>query len=98
MKSATAPDATTLVIHYESPVGNVLAQLETFFMLPQARLAVEGRQRDGKGLKTYHPELHLPIVTGGAYTITPVREEGDDGVQAGPELLRPAVGRHRASR
>ena len=28
VKSADAPDATTLVIHYESPVGNVLAQLE----------------------------------------------------------------------
>src|SRR5919108_1743138 len=28
--NAEAPDANTLVIHYEAPVGNVLAQLEQF--------------------------------------------------------------------
>ena len=75
MKSATAPDATTLVIHYESPVGNVLAQLETFFVLPkhvwQSKVGT-----DGKGLKSFHPELNLPIVTGGAYTITQYEKKG----------------------
>ena len=92
-----ATDPTTLVIHYESPVGNVLAQLETFFILPEhVWQPLVGS--NGKGLKTYHPELHLPIVTGGAYTITAVREEGHDGVQAVPEFLRPAVARRRASR
>ncbi len=35
VKSAEATDATTLVIHYESPVGNVLAQLEQFLILPE---------------------------------------------------------------
>ena len=75
VKSATAPDATTLVIHYESPVGNVLAQLETFFVLPkhvwQSKVGT-----NGKGLKTYHPELNLPIVSAGAYTITQYEKKG----------------------
>ena len=35
IKNAEATTTTTVVIHYESPVGNVLAQLETFFILPE---------------------------------------------------------------
>jgi peptide/nickel transport system substrate-binding protein len=75
VKSATAPNKTTLVIHYAQPVGNVLAQLETFSILPQhvyEKLAGAG----GKGLKTYHPELHLPMVTGGAYTVKQYEKKG----------------------
>ena len=34
-RAPTRPTTTTLVIHYESPVGNVLAQLEKFFVLPE---------------------------------------------------------------
>src|SRR4051812_11200090 len=75
VKSATAPDATTLVIHYESPVSNVLAQLETFFVLPkhvwQSKVGT-----NGKGLKSFHPELNLPIVGAGAYTITQYEKKG----------------------
>src|SRR5207245_7402595 len=65
---ASAPSPTTLVIRYSRPVGNVLAQLAALFILPQhvwQPLAANG----GKELKTYHPELHLPMVTGGAYTV-----------------------------
>ena len=43
------PDPTTLVIHYESPVGNVLAQLETFFVLPKHVWAAEGRAPTARG-------------------------------------------------
>ena len=35
LKSAEAPDPTTVVLHYKTPVGNVLAQLEQFFVLPE---------------------------------------------------------------
>ncbi|HEY1366441.1 MAG TPA: ABC transporter substrate-binding protein [Gaiellaceae bacterium] len=75
VKSATAPNKTTLVIHYAQPVGNVLAQLETFSILPQhvyEKLAGVG----GKGLKTYHPELHLPMITGSAYTVKQYEKKG----------------------
>jgi peptide/nickel transport system substrate-binding protein len=75
VKNAEATDDNTLVIHYATPVGNVLAQLEQFFILPQhvwEKLAGP----DGKGLKTYHPEQHLPIVSAGAYTLKQYEKKG----------------------
>ena len=88
VKRATAVNPTTLVIHYEAPVGNVLAQLEQFFILPQhvwQKLAGP----KGKGLKTYHPELHLPIVTGGAYTITQYEKKGTTAFKPDPNFYGP---------
>jgi len=88
IKSATAPDPTTLVIHYAAPVGNVLAQLEQLFILPQHVWAkVAGT--NGKGLKTYPPELHLPMVTGGAYTITQYEKKGTTAFKADPNFYGP---------
>jgi peptide/nickel transport system substrate-binding protein len=75
VKNAEATDDNTLVIHYQAPVGNVLAQLEQFFIVPKhvwEKLAGP----DGKGLKTYHPEQHLPIVSAGAYTIKQYEKKG----------------------
>jgi len=73
--SAEALDDNTLVIHYESPVGNVLAQLEQLWILPRHIWEpLEGS--DGKGLKTYHPEQNLPMVTGGAYTLKQWEKKG----------------------
>jgi peptide/nickel transport system substrate-binding protein len=75
VKNAEAPDDNTLVIHYEAPVGNVLPQLEQFFILPEhvwAPLA----GGNGRGLKTYHPEQHLPIVSAGAYTVKQYEKKG----------------------
>jgi peptide/nickel transport system substrate-binding protein len=72
---ASAPSPTTLVIRYARPVGNVLAQLAQLSIVPQhvwQPLAANG----GKGLKTYHPELHLPMVSGGAYTVKQYEKKG----------------------
>jgi peptide/nickel transport system substrate-binding protein len=72
---AVALGPTKLVIHYARPVGNVLAQLEQLFIVPQhiwAQYAANG----GHGLETYHPELHLPMVTGGAYTLKRYAKKG----------------------
>ena len=88
VKNAQAVNPTTLVIHYESPVGNVLAQLEQVFILPQhvwQKLAGAG----GKGLKTYHPELHLPMVTGGAYTLAQYEKKGTTGFKPDPNFYGP---------
>jgi peptide/nickel transport system substrate-binding protein len=88
VKNATAPNPTTLVIHYEAPVGNVLAQLEQFFILPQhvwQKLA----GAKGQGLKTYHPELHLPMVTGGAYTISQYEKKGTTAFKPNPSFYGP---------
>ena len=54
VKDADAPDPTTVVINYKAPVGNALAQLEQFFVLPQ-HVWEQYATGDGKGLKTYHP-------------------------------------------
>src|SRR5262245_60368475 len=75
VKSAEATDENTLVIHYGAPVGNVLPQLEQFFIVPKhVWEPLEGS--DGKGLKTYHPEQDLPMVTGGAYTVKQYEKKG----------------------
>src|SRR5436190_2290607 len=75
VKHMDAPNATTLVIHYDKPIANVLPQLEQFWVLPEH---VWGPLvgSDGKGLKSYRPEQHLPTVSGGAYTITKYQEKG----------------------
>jgi peptide/nickel transport system substrate-binding protein len=75
VSSAEAPDDNTLVIHYDAPVGNVLAQLEQLFIVPQhVWEPIVGS--NGKGLKTYHPEQNLPIVSGGAYTMKQYEKKG----------------------
>ena len=77
VKSASAPNPTTLVIHYAAPVGNVLAQLEQFFVVPRhVYEPLADKQPGGKALKTYHPELNLPFVTGGAYTVKQYEKKG----------------------
>ena len=68
-----APDPNTLVIHYEVPVGNVLAQLEQFWVLPK-HVWEKHLGNGGKDLKTYQPTL--PVVAGGAYTITKFEKKG----------------------
>jgi len=75
VKEAEAPDDTTLIIHYESPVGNVLELLETFFVLPR-HVWEPLAAGNGKGLKTYHPEQKLPMVTGGAFTVKDYEKKG----------------------
>lgn len=73
--SAEATDENTLVIHYDAPVGNVLAQLEQLFIVPQhVWEPLEGA--NGKNLKTFHPEQNLPVVSAGAYTIKEYEKKG----------------------
>ena len=74
-RSAEATDPTTLVIHYDGPVGNALEQLETFFILPEHQWKpLVGRI--GAGLQ-FAPQEHLDtFVTGGAYTIQSFEKKG----------------------
>jgi peptide/nickel transport system substrate-binding protein len=74
--TADAPDPTTVVIHYEAPVGNALAQLEQFFVVPQHAWE-QYATGNGKGLKTHRPEKDLSsIVTGGAFTLKQYEKKG----------------------
>jgi peptide/nickel transport system substrate-binding protein len=88
VESAEAPDDQTLIIHYESPVGNVLAQLEQLFILPRhvwEPLAVG----NGKELKTYQPQQHLPLVSAGAYTLKQYEKKGTTVYLADPNYWGP---------
>ncbi len=80
--SAKAIDDTTLVIHYESPVGNVLPQLEQFNILPQARVGADGRRRR-QGPEDLPPGAPPSDRQRRRLHDHAVREEGDDRVQAG---------------
>jgi peptide/nickel transport system substrate-binding protein len=90
VKNATAPNPTTLVIHYASPVGNVLAQLEQFFVVPRHVYEPLAKQQPGgKALKTFHPELKMPVVTGGAYTLKAYEKKGTTVLVPDPHFWGP---------
>jgi peptide/nickel transport system substrate-binding protein len=84
----TAPNPTTVVITYKKPIGNVLAQLEQFFILPEH---VWDKYTGGKGadLKTYLPQQHLPTVAGGPYVITQYQEHGTTVFKPNPHFYGP---------
>ncbi len=88
VKNAEATDDTTLVIHYSAAVGNVLPQLEQLFILPEHVWAPKAGA-NGKGLKTYKPELNLPVVSGGAYTITQYEKKGTTAFKPFPDFYGP---------
>ena len=71
LKTATAPDPNTLVLHYSVPVANVLPNLQVVPILPEHVWApIAGS--DGKKLRTY-PNLPVdgqPVVGGGAFVLS----------------------------
>jgi peptide/nickel transport system substrate-binding protein len=76
VKDAVATDPSTLVIHYDGPVGNALQQLETVFLVPE-HVWKPLLGSDGKGLKAYKPEADpRDFVTGGAYTVQSFQPKG----------------------
>jgi peptide/nickel transport system substrate-binding protein len=75
VKSLEAPDPQTLVITYEEPVGNVLPQLQQFFILPK-HVWEQHVGSDGKGLKQFNPQDDLPVVGAGPFVITKFDKKG----------------------
>jgi peptide/nickel transport system substrate-binding protein len=88
VESAEAPDDQTLVIHYESPVGNVLAQLEQFFVLPR-QVYEPLAEGNGKGLKTFQPQQNLPLVSAGVYRLKSYEKKGTTVYTADPNYWGP---------
>ncbi|HEX5261006.1 MAG TPA: ABC transporter substrate-binding protein [Gaiellales bacterium] len=88
VKDMQAPNPTTLVVNYDQPVGNALPQLEQFWVLPKH---VWDKQvgNNGKDLKTYRPEQHLPTVAAGPYTITSYAEKGTTVFKPNPYFYGP---------
>ena len=84
----TAPNATTLVIHYDKAVANVLPQLEQFFILPQhVWQPIVGS--NAKGLKDYDPAAHLPMVGGGSFYVTKYDKKGTTILTRNPGYYGP---------
>jgi peptide/nickel transport system substrate-binding protein len=85
---AGAPDAHTLVLTYSHPVAPALANLEQIFILPKHIWAPQLGVK-GAGLKAFHPEEHLPVVGGGAYSITRFAEKGTIVFRPNPYFYGP---------
>jgi peptide/nickel transport system substrate-binding protein len=84
----SAPNATTLVIHYDKAVANVLPQLEQFFILPQhVWQPIVGS--NAKGLKDYDPAAHLPMVGGGSFSLTKYDKKGTTILTRNPGYYGP---------
>jgi peptide/nickel transport system substrate-binding protein len=66
MKSATAPNATTVVITYKQPVANVLSQLQQVPILPE-HVWAKYAAGNGKALTTFTNPA--PVVSGGPFTL-----------------------------
>ncbi len=67
LKSATAPNATTLVLTYAQPVANVLSQVQQAPILPQ-HIWAQYAAGNGKALKTF--QNNAPVVSGGPFILT----------------------------
>jgi peptide/nickel transport system substrate-binding protein len=88
VKSASAPNRNTLVITYSHPVAATLANLEQFFILPE-HVWDKHVGQNGTGLKAFSPEQHLPMVSGGPYTITQYQEKGTTVFKPNPYFYGP---------
>src|SRR5213078_384931 len=67
MKSATAPDATTVVLTYKQPVANVLSQVQQVPILPEH---IWAKYATGNGKAITRFDNGAPIVSGGPFTLT----------------------------
>ena len=66
MKTAVAPNATTLVLTYAQPVANVLSQVQQMAILPE-HVWAKYATGDGKALKRFTNPA--PIVSGGPFEL-----------------------------
>ncbi len=69
---AAAPNATTLVVHYKVPVGNVLAQFQQLAILPQ-HVWSKYTGHKGNDLKTF--ANNAPIVGAGPFNLVKFQKD-----------------------
>ena len=76
LKSAVAPDATTLVLTYSVPVANVLSNLQQLPILPE-HVWSQYASGNGKALKRYAntPSDSSPVVSGGPFTLVKFKKD-----------------------
>ena len=92
LKSATAPNATTLVLTYKRPVANVLSQVQQVPILPEH---VWAKYATGNGKALTRFTNNAPIVSGGPFVLTKYTPKADRAVQAQPDVLRPQAAHRR---
>jgi peptide/nickel transport system substrate-binding protein len=88
VESLEAPDPQTLVIRYSTPVGNVLPQLQQFFILPK-HVWEPKVGANGKGLKAFNPQDELPVVGAGPFVITKFDGKGTTIFEKNPSYYGP---------
>src|SRR5690242_8355398 len=88
LKKIAAPDPNTLVLTYKKPVPSALANLEQFYFMPK-HVWSKYTGNDGKDMKSFDPEQHLPVVSGGPYTITQYQEKGTTVFKPNPRFYGP---------
>jgi peptide/nickel transport system substrate-binding protein len=88
VSSMSAPNANTLVVHYDKAIGNVLPQLSIFWVLPK-HVWAKFTGNNGKNLKGYLPEQHLPTVSGGPYYISSYASKGTTVFKPNPNFYGP---------
>ena len=88
LKKIAAPDPNTLVLTYKKPVPSALANLEQFYFMPK-HVWSKYTGNDGKDMKSFNPEQHLPVVSGGPYTITQFQEKGTTVFKPNPYFYGP---------
>jgi peptide/nickel transport system substrate-binding protein len=91
VKRFRAPNPTTLVIEYETPIGNVLAHMEQFYILPR-HVWSKHTGNNGKDIKAFQPEHELPTVAGGAYYIDEYEKKGTTVFKPNPNFYGPSSG------
>jgi len=69
---ADAPDATTLVVHYSAPVGNVLGQFQQLAILPQ-HIWSKYTAHKGADLKTF--ANNAPVVGAGPFNLVKFQKD-----------------------
>jgi peptide/nickel transport system substrate-binding protein len=89
-KRALAPNSSTLVLNYSAPVSNALFLLAGVPMVPRHFWEpLEKKEKAGAALKTYRPQDHLPMVTGGAYTVKKYEKKGSTQFIPDPNFYGP---------
>jgi peptide/nickel transport system substrate-binding protein len=88
IKSASAPDASTLVLTYSHPVAPTLANLEQFYVLPK-HIWEKHVGNKGSGLKAYFPQKELPMVSGGPYVVSQFQAKGTTVFKPNPYFYGP---------
>ncbi len=89
-QKAIAVNPTTLVLRYKVPVANAMWLIAGVPIVPRhVWEPLEKKQPGGKALKTYRPEQHLPMVTGGAYTLKQYEKKGTTAFIPDPNYYGP---------